>query len=206
MITVSIIEDNPDTRDALYYLINGSDGFRCIASFESYEKALTELASAPPDVILIELGLLGTSGVQGIKEIRNILPTVSILVLTVCQQNTFVFEALSAGANGYLTKKAEPVKILKAIREVSNGGSPMSPPIARLVVESFQGKLQDMGLSVREEQVLRLLCEGNNYKRIALALSISHHTVNSHLKSIYQKLDVHSEVQAVSKAIRHRVL
>lgn len=206
MISVCIIEDDPDIRNALFYLINGSDGFRCIATYDSCEKALSEIKAEPPDVLLMDLHLPGMSGVQGIRKIRDILPAVHVLVLTVSQQDAIVFEALCAGAKGYLTKKAEPVKILKAIKEMLEGGSPMSPQIARLVVESFQSEPQDIGLSGREEQVLRLLCKGNSYKMIASTLSISHHTVNSHLKNIYQKLEVHSEAQAVSKAIKQRLV
>lgn len=206
MISVCIIEDDPDIRSALFYLINGSDGFSCISGFESCEQALSEIVAEPPDVVLMDLHLPGMSGIQGIKKMRDILPTVSILVLTVCQHDSVVFEALCAGAKGYLTKKADPAKILQAIREMLEGGSPMSPQIARLVVESFQAEPQNVGLSNREEQVLRLLCKGNSYKMIASTLSISRHTVNSHLKSIYQKLDVHSEAQAVSKAIMQRLI
>jgi len=176
--------------------------------YRSGEEALKEIKAARPEVVLTDLGLPGMSGIEFVSHLRELLPGVPILVLTVHGEDQHVFDALCAGACGYLLKDIEPARLIAAIREVRSGGAPMSPEIARRVVSMFQ-KLAlptsiDSGLSARELEVLNLLAEGDSYKTCAGRLGVSIDTVRFHVRRIYERLHVHTKSAAVSKAIRSR--
>ncbi len=207
-INVIIVEDNKTIREGFATLINGTEGYKCIGTYSNCEDFLNELPVKEPDVVLMDIGLPGMSGIEGVKKAKEIKPGLDILMLTVYQDSNKVFEALCAGACGYLVKKTPPTKLLEAIKEVYNGGSPMSPQIARLVINVFQeNQIRNSGqekfdLTGREKEVLALLSEGNNYNEIGEALFISVDTVRHHIRNIYRKLHVHSRSEAVAKAIR----
>lgn len=205
MITVSIIEDHDDIRKTLALIVNKADGFSCISTYGDCESALKTIEEDQPDVILMDIGLPGMSGIEGVKRIRKIVPDTEIIMVTVYQDDKRVFEALCAGACGYLTKNVSPARLLAAIQDAHDGGSPMSANIARMVVKSFRIE-SESPLSNRETEVLRELCDGKSYKMIADDLSISETTVHSHIKSIYRKLEVHSQTEAVAKAFREKLI
>ncbi len=208
MISVAIIEDNVIIRDGLAALISGTIGYECVGAFGNCEKFLEELPKLEIDVVLMDIGLPGINGIEGVKRAREIHPNLNILMLTVYKESKVVFEALCAGACGYLVKNTPPVRLLEAIKEVSDGGSPMSSLVARQVITVFQKnnalskEIEDYGLSDREKEVLSKLSEGDNYQQIADSLFISVDTVRHHIRNIYKKLHVHSQSEAVAKAIR----
>jgi DNA-binding NarL/FixJ family response regulator len=205
MIIVSIVEDDKDIRQNLALLIDGTKGFECKFNYESAEAAIEGLKEDLPDVILMDIGLPGMSGIDAIKIIKKEYPKIDIIVLTIHEKNQIVFDALCAGATGYLLKETQPAKLLDAITEVHNGGSPMSSQIARMVVGSF--KLQPAPeLTQRETEVLTHLTKGLSYKMIGENLFISEETVRRHIKNIYRKLEVHSKSEAVAKAIREKLV
>lgn len=205
MITVAIVEDDPAIRDSLALLINGTPGYSCIATYPTCEKAIKEIPQNLPDVLLMDIGLPGMSGIEGIKILKEKVPDLDILVLTIQSDDKVVFEALCAGACGYLVKDTPPARLLDAIRETYDGGAPMSTRIARMVVESFRITPQST-LTDRETEVLTHLCRGKSYKTIADDLGISEETVRRHIKNIYRKLEVHSKSEAVAKAFRERLV
>ncbi|MBD3288140.1 response regulator [candidate division KSB1 bacterium] len=205
MINVTIIEDDEDIRKSLAILVNGTAGFECINCYSDCESAIAEIESDPPDVILMDIGLPGMSGIEGMRIIKNKLPEIDILILTVHEDNQRVFEALCAGACGYLIKDTQPGKLLDAIQEVRCGGAPMSSKIARMVVNSFKINPHEE-LTNRETEVLSQLCKGKSYKMIADTLFISEETVRRHIKNIYKKLQVGSKSEAVAKALKERLV
>ena len=212
MINVAIVEDNKTIREGLSALLNGTEGFRCNGSYPDCETFLNELESLDVDVVLMDIGLPGINGIEGVKKAKQINPDVSILMLTVYEESEIVYEALCAGAYGYLVKKTPPSRLIEAIKEVYDGGSPMSSRIARQVITSFQnyknGRSVDSqyNLSNREREVLQHLGEGSNYQEIANELFISVDTVRHHIRNIYKKLQVHSQSEAVAKAIRKKLI
>jgi DNA-binding NarL/FixJ family response regulator len=204
-IRVVLIEDQRQTREGLAALIGGSPGTQVVARYASGEEALAQVAAQEPDVILTDLGLPGIQGVDVVASLRGLLPKTPILVLTVHGEDHFVFDALCAGACGYLLKDVEPSRLLAAIREVHRGGAPMSPEVARRVVLMFQkfaSPRSESGLSERELQVLRLLAEGDSYKTCADRLGVSIDTIRFYVRRIYDHLHVHSKSEAVTKALR----
>ena len=211
MINVAIVEDNNTIREGLAALINGTEGYKCIGAFGDVESFLPKIGSLPINVVLMDIGLPGMNGIEGAKSavIKN--PNLSILMLTVYEESEFVFDALCAGACGYLVKKTPPARLLEAIKDANDGGSPMSSRIARQVITAFkEGKgvlseQKDFDLSDREISVLNLLAEGYNYQEIAENLFISVDTVRHHIRNIYKKLHVHSQSEAVAKAIRKKI-
>jgi DNA-binding NarL/FixJ family response regulator len=205
IIDIIIVEDDSDIRESLEILLNGSFGFNCIAAYSNCEDAISEFKNKLAQVILLDIDLPGMSGIEGIKEFKKILPEVDIVMMTVHEDAQMVFEALKAGACGYLTKNIQPSKILESLKEIHNGGAPMSTNIARMLVQSFQTK-KNSNLSERETEVLSLLCQGQSYKIIAGNLFISEDTVHFHIKNIYKKLQVHSKSEAVSKALRENLI
>ena len=209
-ITVAIIEDQREVREGLAILINGTRGFRCMASFRTMEDALRMISGALPTVVLTDLGLPGMSGVEGITRLKERYPDLPILALTVFDDDQEIFDALCAGASGYLLKETEPARLLECIREASVGGAPMSPPVARRVVKLFREfrppAKASYKLTPSETELLKLLVDGHNYKTAAAELGISTHTVSFHLGNIYQKLQVHSKSEAVAKALRSRLV
>ncbi len=205
-----LYEDNPQLREGLTMLINGSEGFEVIAAFKNCNNVLTEVQAFTPDVILMDIDMPGTNGIQGLKQIRLIDNDVKILMLTVFDDNKNVFEAISSGANGYVLKKTPPAKLLEYISEAQSGGAPMTSSIATQVLKMFSSihneKGEDYNLSEREKQVLHLLVNGYSYKMISAEMYIAIDTVRSHIKKIYEKLHVNSKSEAVAKAFKDKIL
>jgi DNA-binding NarL/FixJ family response regulator len=209
-ISVAIIEDEPDVREGLGFLIRGTPGYRVTGSFRSMEEALASIGKDLPDVALVDIGLPGMSGIEGARRLRGRHPALLVMMLTVYGDDERIFEAICAGACGYLLKKTPPARLLESLREVVTGGAPMSPEVARRVVQLFQRfhppESADYHLSPTEMRLLKLLAEGHHYKTAATEMQISINTVSYHMRSIYQKLQVHSKSEAVAKALRDRLI
>jgi DNA-binding NarL/FixJ family response regulator len=210
MTKLLIYEDNPQLREGLTMLINGSDGFEVLAAFKNCNTVEDEVNAFKPDVILMDIDMPGTNGIEGLKRIREIDTEVKILMLTVFDDNKNVFDAISNGANGYILKKTPPARLLEYIQEAQTGGAPMTSSIATQVLKMFSQlnneKGEDYDLSEREKQVLQLLVNGYSYKMIAAEMFIAIDTVRSHIKKIYEKLHVNSKSEAVAKAFRNKIL
>ena len=208
MIYVAIVEDDDDIREALALLISGSPGLACTGVFRDCESAIERIGELMPDVLLLDIELPGMSGISAIPQLRGILPELDILMVTIHESDAMIFEALCAGASGYLVKTTSPGKLLKSIEEIHNGGAPMSAPIARRVIRSFRKNASRANdpLTRRETEILSQLCKGESYKMIADSLCISRGTVHTHIKKIYKKLHVSSNAQAVAKAIREKLV
>ena len=204
-IHVAIVEDEPEIRRLLSLVIDNSPGFACQLVFSSAEEALKELKTYEPDVLLMDIQLPGMSGIEAVKELYRQQADFPILMLTVQEDDDSIFDSLCAGACGYLTKETPPAELLEAIREAQSGGSPMTSRIARRVVASFRLNT-DHSLSKREQEVLKMLCNGDNYRSIADALFVSTNTIKAHIKNIYKKLHVHTRAEAVQRAIRDRLV
>jgi DNA-binding NarL/FixJ family response regulator len=208
MINVAIVEDNKTIREGLAALITGTPGYDCVGSFPDCEKFLSNISKTNIDVVLMDIGLPGINGIEGVKRARKINPTLNILMLTIYEESNVVFEALCAGACGYLVKKTPPSRLLEAIKDICEGGSPMSSNIARQIItvfhqkKSMNGNGKDYELTPREKEVLNHLADGYNYQEIADKIFISVDTVRHHIRNIYKKLHVHSQSEAVAKAIR----
>lgn len=209
-IAVIIVEDQHDVRDGLALLVNGAEGFHCADVYGTMEDALAAIGGKPPDVVLTDLGLPGMSGVEGIGLLHARFPELPILALTIYDNDAMVFDALCAGASGYLLKNTPPARLIESLKDVVAGGAPMSPEIARSVVRLFRrfrpARDAAYRLSPQETELLRLLIDGHHKKTAALEMGISLHTVSFHLKNIYGKLQVHSKTEAVAKALRERIL
>jgi DNA-binding NarL/FixJ family response regulator len=210
VITVAIIEDDRLIREGLATLINGCKGFRCTGAFRSMEAALAQPWSPVPEAALVDLGLPGMSGVEGLSRLRDKYPATALLVLTVYEDDERIFQALCAGACGYLLKKTAPQRILDSIEEALNGGAPMSPEVARRVLQLFREirppERVSYELTPHELRLLKLLVEGHNYQSAAAELGVSFSTINFHMQNIYGKLQVHSKSEAVAKALRQRLV
>lgn len=212
-IRVALIEDERRTREGLTGYLKAKRDFVCVAAWKSIEDALNENAlseTAVPDVLLLDIGLPGMSGIQGIGPLRQRYPQTAIVILTVYEDNERVFEALCAGAAGYLLKNTPPSRLLASLRDAKNGGSPMSPEIARKVIELFRKfrppEKAQYNLTPHEARLLKLLVEGHSYKTAAAELNVSHHTIAFHIQNIYAKLQVHSKSEAVSRALRQNLV
>ncbi len=209
-ITIWVIEDNTRYRKSLSSLINNTHGMHCPHTFATCEEALALLSSDhSPEVILSDIGLPGMSGIDGIEKFKILLPNVHIVILTVYDDNDKVFNALCAGASGYLLKDSSPKKIIDSIKEVLAGGAPMNMPIAHKVLEmfaQFKPKKSDYGLTEREKEILQRMVAGLTIQQIADKLFLSFHTVNTHLKNIYTKLHVNTRSSAVSKVYKENLL
>lgn len=210
MIRVLIYEDNPQLREGLTMLIDGSDGFSVVASYKNCNNIIAELKAWKPDVILMDIDMPGINGLEGLRQVREVNQDIKILMLTVFDDNKNVFEALKNGANGYLLKKTPPAKLLEYIGDVASGGAPMTSSIASQVLKMFaempQQTNNEYNLSEREKQVLQLLVNGYSYKMIAGEMFIAIDTVRSHIKKIYEKLQVNSKSEAVAKAFKDKLL
>ncbi len=208
MIKVAIVEDNKTIREGLKLLIDGTEGYSCVGDYTICEDLISELSELDVDVILMDIDLPGISGIEGMKRIKQISTDYTILILTIYDENELIFEALCAGASGYLVKKTPPAKLLEAIKDAYEGGAPMTSNIARKVVDFFQKtqpiqkKEESFQLTKREKEVLAGLVNGSSYKAIADSLNISVDTVRFHFRNIYKKLHVHSQSEAVVKAIK----
>jgi len=209
-VRVVIIEDLREVREGLTMLITGTNGFECAGSFRTMEDAIKGIAGTQPDVILTDIGLPGMDGVEGTRILRERFPRVPILALTVYDDDDNVFNAICAGASGYLLKNTAPARLLESLREVVDGGAPMSPDVARRVVTLFRQfrppARASYHLTPQETELLKLLVEGHHYKTAASAMGISTNTISFHLKHIYEKLQVHSKTEAVAKALRERLI
>ncbi|MCF8365512.1 MAG: response regulator transcription factor [Bacteroidales bacterium] len=204
-IHVAIVEDEDEIRELMQQIIDRSPGFACKHVYKDCESALESIKSALPDVVLMDIQLPGMSGIEGIEKMKPELPDTDFIMLTIRDEEDIVFRSLCAGATGYLLKDTPPVKLLASIREVREGGSPMSPGIARKIAISFQPS-KDNPLSEREKEVLTWLANGENYSTISTKLFISGNTVRAHIKSIYRKLQVNSRAQAVITAIKQKLI
>jgi DNA-binding NarL/FixJ family response regulator len=206
VIRVALIEDQPEIREGLAVLIDLAEGYQCIGRYGSMEEAIADVGSNLPDVALVDIGLPGMSGIEGIRLLKQRYPNLSLVALTVYDDDERIFEALCAGATGYLLKKTAPSKLLESVREVVDGGSPMSPEVARRVIALFQNvrppNREDCHLTPHETRVLKLLVQGHTYKTAAAELGSSIHAVSFHMRNIYSKLRVHSKSEAVVKALR----
>ena len=202
-IAVSIVEDDSRVRASLSKLIDSSAGYRCVSNHSSAEDALREIPKFRPDVVLMDINLPGANGVECVRQLKPQLPGIQIIMLTVYQNTEHIFNALTAGATGYLLKQTPPVELLAAIKEVHAGGSPMSGHIARKIVQSFQLtaplSAEAQSLSPREAEVLALLAKGFLYKEIAESMKVTYATVHTHIRHIYEKLHVRSRTEAVAK-------
>ena len=205
MIHVTVIEDHPDFRKGLAFLLDASDGFECIDTFYSAEDALENL-SGKEDLLLLDINLPQISGIEAIPKLKLLLPEVRIIMLTILDDDQTIMESILAGADGYLLKKSSPTQILNSIRECDGGGSPMTASIAKKVLTIFKKYVpvqnDNFSLTKREKEILNHLVEGEDNLNIANELFISIQTVRNHIRHIYDKLQVHSKSQAVVKAIR----
>ena len=205
-ITVSIVEDNDQLRGTLARVLNRAEGFQCLGQYGTAEAALEGLPAEKPNVVLMDINLPGMNGVECVRQLKQLLPGTQAVMLTVYEDTENIFNALAAGASGYLLKRTSSAELLDAIREVQKGGSPMTAHIARKVVQSFQkapaANLPAEELSPREKEVLDCLAQGFLYKEIAEKLGISYETVHTYIRRIYEKLQVRTRTEAVAKFLR----
>jgi DNA-binding NarL/FixJ family response regulator len=210
VIHVAVVEDQRDIREGLRELIDTADGLRCSAAFGSVEETLAEIGRRVPDVLLMDIGLPGKSGIEGIAMLKERYPRLLLIVLTVFDDDKRIFDAICAGASGYLLKKTPAQRLIEGIRETVEGGSPISPDIASRVIAMFrQGRaLPAAGhdLTPHETRLLKLLVDGHNYKTASVELGVSINTISFHMRRIYEKLQVHSKSEAVAKAFRNQIL
>ena len=211
IITVMMVEDRSRIRETIVDIINSSEGLKCIGAYNSCETALEILKDHVPNVLLMDIGLPGMSGIEGVKIIKSRYPSIDVLMHTVYDDDEKIFQSICAGASGYVLKNAESSELIKAIRE-THVGAPMSASIARRLLNMVRGRegreespAADLNLTPRELDILHSLVEGNSYKKIAEKLFISPLTVQSHIKRVYEKLQVHSKSAAVSKALRYKL-
>jgi DNA-binding NarL/FixJ family response regulator len=209
-IKVAIVEDQREIRECLALLVGGTDGYTCTGSYRSMEEALEQIPRQVPDVLLSDIGLPGMSGIDGVRRLKALFPELLVLMLTVYDDDDRIFDAMCAGACGYLLKKTPPARLLASLDEVVAGGAPMSPEVARRVIALFREirppDRADYHLTPHETRLLKLFVEGHNYKTAAAELRVSVNTINFHVRSIYDKLQVHSRSEAVVKALLNRLV
>jgi DNA-binding NarL/FixJ family response regulator len=209
-IKVAIVEDERDIRECLCLLVSGTDGYVCSGSYRTMEEALDKIPRQMPDIVLSDIGLPGISGIDGVRALKQRFPDLLVLMLTVYDDDDRIFDAMCAGACGYLLKKTPPARLLESLKEAVAGGAPMSPEVARRVIALFRDirppERADYHLTPHETRLLKLFVEGHNYKTAAAELRVSVNTVNFHVRSIYDKLQVHSRSEAVVKALRNRLV
>lgn len=210
IIKTIIVEDQRDLREGLQTLMNFSPGFKCLGAFRTMEETLARVKYDLPDVVLSDIGLPGMSGIEGIRILKEKYPDLIILVLTVYDDNEKIFDALCAGASGYLLKHTEPSQLISSVKEAVSGGAPMSPEVALKVIKLFREvrppEKVDYDLTPHELRLLKLLVDGYNYVTAAEALNISYNTIKFHVRNIYDKLQVHSKSEAVAIAMRDRLI
>jgi DNA-binding NarL/FixJ family response regulator len=205
-IRVAVIEDDRATREGLKQLIDLAAGYQCTGTFDSVEAAIAPMAADSPDVLLLDINLPGIQGSEGVALVKRRLPSVDVLMLTIYTEQDRVFESICNGACGYLLKNTRPERLLQCIKEVHEGGAPMSPEIARQVISVFHRPRSSSGLTPHETRILGLLAEGHSYHAIGVCLNVTVNTVRNYIRSIYMKLQVHSKSEAVSKALRERLI
>jgi DNA-binding NarL/FixJ family response regulator len=205
-ITVSIVEDNDQLRGTLARVISRAEGFKCVSQYGNAEAALVGLPKDKPEVVLMDINLPGMNGVECVRQLKQVAPQIQVVMLTVYEDTDNIFNALTAGASGYLLKRTKSAELLEAIREVNRGGSPMTTHIARKVTQSFQragpSSQPTENLSQREQEVLDCLSKGFLYKEIADKLGISYETVHTYIRRIYEKLQVRTRTEAVARFLR----
>jgi DNA-binding NarL/FixJ family response regulator len=210
MVPIAIIEDQREIREGLRELIDGAEGFRCSAAFNSVEDMLPKIGADLPQVVLVDIELPGKSGIEGIHLLKARYPDLVLVVLTVFNDDRRIFEAICAGASGYLLKNTPAPRLIQGLRDAASGGSPMSPEIAARVIALYRqtrpAAPEDHDLTPHELRLLKLLVDGHNYKTAALELNVSINTVSFHMRHVYQKLHVHSKSEAVAKALRDQIV
>jgi DNA-binding NarL/FixJ family response regulator len=210
IIKTAIVEDMRDIRDGLATLINFTEGFSLTGSYRSMEEAIPKIRGNVPDVLLSDIGLPGMNGIEGIRRLKEEFPQMTVLMITVYDDDERIFDAICAGATGYLLKRTSPAKLLENIREAVSGGAPMSPEVAARVIKLFREvrppEKLDHDLTPHELRLLKLLVEGHNYTTAATELGVSYNTIKFHMRHIYEKLQVHSKSEAVAKALQNRIV
>jgi len=205
MIRVAIVEDNQVLAKSMEQLFEQTPDIRCVASIKNLLNVVSIFQKAKPDIVIMDIGLPDISGIEGVRTLKNNFDHLLILMFTVFDDDDKIFEAIREGASGYLLKKSRPQEIIDAIRDLNQGGSPMSPPVARRVIQFFQSgpplKEEDYQLTTREKEILFALVDGLSYKKIADKYYLSVHTIRKHISNIYEKLHVHSKSQAVAKVL-----
>src|SRR4051812_10301000 len=210
-IKIVVYDDNRSRQEALKLLLDNRDDMDCVGVFENCSNVEKQIAELRPNVVLMDIDMPEVNGIEGLKRIRKSFPDVLIVMQTIFDEEDKIFEAIRAGAHGYFLKKTPPARLLDGILDVMEGGAPMTSSVARKVLEVFQHQSsapreQRFDLTEREIGILRMLVKGMSYKMIAAESNITYHTVNSHCKKIYEKLHVHSAIEAVAKAIDHRIV
>lgn len=216
-IRVAVFDDNEDRRMSLKYLIGMLPDMDFVGKFPDARDAVSKVEQSKPDVILMDIEMPGVTGIEAVSEIKKAFPNVSILMQTIFDDESMIFDALKAGASGYLLKKGTPEKVIEGVREAYHGGAPMSPAIASKVLSFFRNMpttikteeefpKDDYGLTVRQKEILTELVNGSSYKMIAATMNISYNTVNTHIRHVYEKLHVHSLGEAVAKALKERII
>ena len=204
IIHIAIVEDDNEIRQTLQLIIDGTAGFSCEFTFPDAESAMKSIPDLAVDVVLMDIDLPGKNGIQALREIKKNCPSIDFIMLTVQSDDDSIFNSLCLGASGYLLKDTNPADLLVHIKEVFNGGSPMSSQIARRIINSF--RVTDNPLSNRETEVLKLLSQGLNYKDVAATLFLSPHTVKTHIKNIYSALHVGNRAEAIYKALKQKLI
>jgi DNA-binding NarL/FixJ family response regulator len=205
-IRIAVFDDNQPRRELLQILLDSAEGFTCTGAYEDCRDVLRHIAGDPPDVVLMDIDMPHVNGIEGLALIKQHFPQVKVLMQTIFEDENKIFNAIMAGADGYILKKASPLKLLDGIREVMEGGAPMTPVVAKQVLQLFNNKNKsisknDFALTPREMEIISLLVEGYSYKMIAGKCNVTYATVNTHISSIYHKLQVSSGTEAVAKAI-----
>ncbi len=203
-INIAIVEDDKEIRQTMSLIIDGTDGFSCKHSFPDGESAMESIYNLPIDVILMDIDLPGISGIEVTRILKQKHPNIDFIMLTVQSDDDSIFESLFAGASGYLLKDTNPAELLEHIKEVVNGGAPMSSQVARRIINSF--RVIENPLSERETEIIKLLSRGMNYKDVAETIFLSPHTVKTHIKNIYSKLHVNNRAEAIYKAIKQKLI
>jgi DNA-binding NarL/FixJ family response regulator len=210
LIRVTIFEDNNHLRETFKFLLDNSEGFCCTGAYSNCDTVVEDISADPCDVVLMDIEMPGLNGIEATKLIKQHFPHANILIQTIFSQDGYIFNAICAGASGYILKSTTPEGYLRAIEDVQSGGSPMTPGIARRVLDLFKINLQpaatEYHLSAQEKKVLQLLVNGKSYKMIAAELFIALETVKSHVSNIYAKLHVHTGTEAVALALKNRIL
>jgi DNA-binding NarL/FixJ family response regulator len=210
VLRIAVIEDQREIREGLKELIDSAEDFHCSAAFGSVEEVLPRIGRDLPDVVLVDIGLPGKTGIEGIRLLKERYPQLVLVVLTVFEDDRRIFEAICAGASGYLLKKTPAPRLIQGIRDAAVGGAPISPEIAARVITLFRQAAPALpehhGLTPHEVRVLKMLVEGHNYKTAAVELSVSVNTISFHMRRIYEKLHVHTKSEAVAKALRNQIV